>query len=277
LPSDPKYWTDDDSGKLRKAGTPRGPAASSGWSHGAFSADPAAVDKKNEKERAKQAKYQIPSGYKAQLVRLGHSFDGGANAPEAIGDEAPLTGGEQDSMMPQNVPAGFERAILFDWTNQTYQLEYTITRLDYEVARSKFAQRPLAVMIISIDNLENIRIEYGPEAVDLTFSNVALNLVQSSRPIDIIGSYNEGRFLAVCPEILGEQVIRLAEHFRQVCSAIELNLGWQYHFNTSISIGIAVYGTDLADVESLIAIADLGADTAVSRGGNTICFGVDSL
>lgn len=272
MPNDPKYWTDDDSGKLRKAGTPRGPAGSSGWSHGAFSADPSAGDK----SKPKQAGYQIASGYKAQLARLGHSLDGSADAPEGIGAEGAVPEGEQGAM-EQYVPAGFDRAWLFDWTNRTYHVEYAISRLEYEVARSKLAQRPLAVMIITIDSLEKVHIEYGPEAVDMTYSGVAAALVQTSRPIDIIGSYTDSQFMAICPELLGEQVVRLAEHFRQACGLIELSLGWQYHFNTSVSIGIAVYGADLNDVESLIAIADLGADTAVSRGGNTVCFGVDSL
>ncbi len=164
----------------------------------------------------------------------------------------------------------------FDSQTQAYNFRYIVRRMEHELARAKYFDRTVSILVISIDTIKIIPAECGQGPVDKSLDTVASTLFNNVRPIDLIGRYTDDRFVVVCPEISLEEVALLAEKIRHACANIVVKHQWQ-DFKLSVSIGIAVSSPEFDDVESLIAIADLGTDMITQRGGNGVCFGTDTL
>ncbi len=164
----------------------------------------------------------------------------------------------------------------FDPQTQAYNFRYIVRRMEHELARAKYFDRTVSILVISIDTIKIIPAECGQGPVDKSLDSVALTLFNNVRPIDLIGRYTDDRFVVVCPEISVEEVALLAEKILHACANIVVKHQWQ-DFKLSVSIGIAVSSPEFDDVESLIAIADLGTDMITQSGGNGVCFGTDAL
>jgi GGDEF domain-containing protein len=82
--------------------------------------------------------------------------------------------------------------------------------------------------------------------------------------------------MVVCPEMDEEQAAALAEKIRTVCEAIVVAHQWQ-NVQLSASIGIASLSPECNDVESFIALADLGADMVTENGGNGVFFAAGEM
>lgn len=168
-----------------------------------------------------------------------------------------------------------ERAF-YDQQTGTWNLRYFVRRLQYEVGRANYFARPLALLCVSIDGFKALGMEFGPLALDKSIENLVLTLFHNTRPVDMIGRYGEARFLVLLPELNREQVSQLCEHVRQSCQNTVITHQW-HNFRLSVSIGVVLTTPEIEDVESLIAIADLGADMVTERGGNGFCFAAEAV
>jgi diguanylate cyclase (GGDEF)-like protein len=160
---------------------------------------------------------------------------------------------------------------MVDPQSQVFNLRYIARRMAYEFERAQHFGRTLGIAVVSIDKLQTIGLEYGPTALDSVIGTVSTFLVNAFRSVDLVGRFTESRFVVVCPEITPEEIKTIAHHVCAACSAFELKHQW-HTFKFTVSIGIAISSKELTDVESLLAVADLGADDATESGGNAICF-----
>lgn len=160
---------------------------------------------------------------------------------------------------------------MFDKQTGTFNFRYIANRFSYEFDRAMLFGRTVTVMIVAVDDLKNIGLEYGSGALDKVLETVATILRGSFRSIDLIGRFAEGRFIVVCPEIANDEITRAAQIIGQACAQIELKQQW-HTYKFTVSIGIAHSSPDLQDPDSLLAFADLCADDATEAGGNSICF-----
>lgn len=164
-----------------------------------------------------------------------------------------------------------ENLAFYDMRTGTLNLRYIAHRLAYELERSAYTQRPLAVMVIAIDQWKRVH-NLGSEATEMVLVEVSGRLMDSRRTIDMIGSFVEGRFIAVCPDIEIEQISQLAEYFQMQLSQLEVKHGG-HPIPITASIGISTYSEDFSDVESIIALADMAADVVSEKGGNGFGYG----
>jgi len=167
-----------------------------------------------------------------------------------------------------------DQRALFDNQTQALNFRYTVRRLQYELTRASFFGGSVGVLVVAIDKMMTIAIEHSPGLLDQCLQSVASTLLAVCRPVDLIGRYTEGRFLVVCPQIPPEHLAVLSDNVRKVCEATVVHHQWD-NFQLSVSIGLVISTPELNDVESLIAIADLGADMIADRGGNGFCFAAD--
>lgn len=167
--------------------------------------------------------------------------------------------------------AEIDARAFFDPHTQAYNFRYIARRLQYELTRASYLGQSIGILVISIDNLEAIAAQNGQSLVDKIIDAVAVTLFSKCRPLDLIGRYLDGKFLIVCPELSEEEACELAESIRVMSESIVLK--HQFHsIRLSLSIGIAFSTEEVADFESLIAMAHLGSDMATEQGGNSFCF-----
>jgi diguanylate cyclase (GGDEF)-like protein len=175
----------------------------------------------------------------------------------------------QQKVLPSQLPLTqeqIEERAFFDPLSNTYNFRYLVRMLDRELRRAYHYNRPLSILVVAIPSLKLVKAQYGLLPYSLALTGVAQTLLRGCGPIDLVGKYGDERFLYVCPEKTLSQVAEFAE---QVRSAFEsLVIPCQYPIRLPPSIGIATYNDEFRELESLIALADLGADLVIQRGGN---------
>jgi diguanylate cyclase (GGDEF)-like protein len=161
-----------------------------------------------------------------------------------------------------------ERAF-YDSTSGVYNFRYMLRLLAAEHDRATIFERPYAVLVVSIDDYVKIAVDYGHLALDLVRCTVASQLYSNCNAATSVGSFSEGKFLVILPEATLPHARELASFFIRKCR-VDLQFQWS-QIKVSVSAGIAC-GSPEIDIESLIAIADLGAEIANARGGSDHCF-----
>lgn len=156
---------------------------------------------------------------------------------------------------------------VFDAQTQTYSFKYMVSRIQQELIRSQYFQRQAAVFVVAIDILQAVPSTWGQKEKDRVLQAVSLSLINSVRPVDLVGRFAEERFFILCPEITVDSSQELAETLRAACSATKVKHEW-HDIPLSVSIGIAVSSDQVTDIETLLAEADVGADLAMQNGGN---------
>ena len=152
-----------------------------------------------------------------------------------------------------------------------YNHRHIHERLDEEFARASRGGRPLAVMMLDMDNLKFFNDTCGHLVGDESIRFAAGLFGKALRVSDILGRYGGDEFLAVLPETGREQaeqighriVSLLAEHpFSPADSAQQVPLG--------VSIGVACYPEDGAETRKLLALADAALYEAKGLGGGRV-------
>jgi diguanylate cyclase (GGDEF)-like protein len=142
-----------------------------------------------------------------------------------------------------------------------------VARLEQEVSRSLRFGDELSVLMIDVDLFKQINDAYGHAVGDSVLRGVALALQRNLRKVDMVGRYGGEEFVAVLPRISRTEAVEVAEKLRSAVAGTPIAQapGGQ-QLTMTISLGVATFGHDATDAESLIAKAD-GALYEAKRAG----------
>jgi diguanylate cyclase (GGDEF)-like protein len=178
---------------------------------------------------------------------------------------------------PQAQPTDemIEERAFYDPQTRTYTLRYLVRVLRRELNRAQYYSRPLSLLVVALDDLKGVESMCGLLPYSLALREVSQTLINSRGPIDMVARYTEDRFIFLCPEMNYAKAVEFAE---DLCSRFRsLVVPCQYPLHLPASIGIATYSEELCDLESLLAIADLGADLVIQKGGDGTCYAPDAV
>ena len=168
-----------------------------------------------------------------------------------------------------------DQKALYDSTSGAFNFRYMIRLLNTEMVRSAAFGRPFSILVVSIDNFLKLAMDLGPDALDRFVADLALTLMNGSRSVDKICKYLESRFIIICPEADVAQAIAIAENVRKTCNRQNFGISSSVR-PVTISIGVSC-SSDGLELESLIALGDLGADLISEQGGNACCYAPDAV
>ncbi len=160
-----------------------------------------------------------------------------------------------------------ERAVTDALTglSNRYGLQRSLVR---EHAQARRYERPLACLMIDLDNFKKVNDTYGHNAGDTALQQVATILIEAVRRSDMVFRYGGEEFLALLPETDLEGAVALAEKIREAASARLFGDG-QYVFSLTLSVGAAnLYGSESGN--DMIARADLALYHAKEQGRNRV-------
>ena len=130
---------------------------------------------------------------------------------------------------------------------------FNLGRREFE--RAQRYRRPLAALMVDIDNFKRINDSYGHRTGDNVLVALAAQMKKTLRSFDIVGRYGGEEFVAVLPEVSEQEALiiaeRLAQQIRDMALAIE-----NHQIMLTVSIGIAMPTHDTASFESLVDQAD---------------------
>ena len=131
-----------------------------------------------------------------------------------------------------------------------------LENLDRELARAARQRRsPVALVMADIDHFKIINDTYGHLVGDAVLREVAERIQKAVRSYDVVGRYGGEEFLIVSPGCSGEEAAKQSERIREALSAQPLCLP-DHSIQTTMSFGIAMCGTNAADAQELLRLAD---------------------
>ncbi|HZO90182.1 MAG TPA: diguanylate cyclase [Chthonomonadaceae bacterium] len=135
--------------------------------------------------------------------------------------------------------------------------------LDRELARAYQLERPLAVVMMDLNNFKMFNDTYGHPVGDQVLRGVAQALRETCRETDYAGRYGGDEFLLILPDTGAEGAVTVAERLQ----ARMLQQGYRRSgegrtIPVSLSFGIAAFPEDSVNRHELLTIADNNLYTA---------------
>lgn len=145
---------------------------------------------------------------------------------------------------------------------------YAMDRIEQEWAMATRSQRPLACMVINLDNFKQVNDRHGHDAGDTVLKLVASAFKDEMRAQDVLARIGGDEFLVICPDTTLEAAMACAERMREVVETLPIVSSAQ-NVRASVSVGVAVRDAATRDSDELIRMADQSAYLA-KRRHNTV-------
>lgn len=142
-------------------------------------------------------------------------------------------------------------------------------RLNAEWQAGQTEDRPLACIMIDLDNFKTINDSCGHDVGDEVLRCLARALSQALRTDDTLCRLGGDEFLVICSRTPLPGALQLAEELRREVNATRWPMALD-DWPVSISVGVAVRGADMASPDDLLKAADQGLYAAKRSGRNRV-------
>jgi len=147
---------------------------------------------------------------------------------------------------------------------RAFMLEY-----ERELSRCKREQTGLALAIFDLDHFKDVNDSYGHVVGDQVLRHVADTLRASLRGHDVLGRYGGEEFALLMPGADTAAAMAGTERARLAVGERPIEAG-RLSVPITVSAGVAVYGLDGSDWESLLRSADAALYEAKRSGRNQV-------
>jgi diguanylate cyclase (GGDEF)-like protein len=140
--------------------------------------------------------------------------------------------------------------------------------LEYEIGRATRHQQRFALLVIDLDNFKSVNDTYGHHVGDQFLQEFAATLRHALRLEDVVARYGGDEFVAILPELAGDEAYAAAERLVAIASevlAIAPNGG---RAKASVSVGMAIYPDHADNKKDLFLLADNMMYKAKAEGKN---------
>ena len=141
--------------------------------------------------------------------------------------------------------------------------------LEREIARAARDDRPLAAVIVDLDQFKQINDRYGHGAGDATLCAAAKILTSFTRSIDIVCRYGGEEFMVLLPGAGLATAVERAESWRAAFADLVTDVGG-VAIRATFSAGVAVHSAHGGSGESLLKEADAALYRAKQAGRNRV-------
>lgn len=145
-----------------------------------------------------------------------------------------------------------------------------LSKLHFEVARTRRFRTPLTALVIGIDQFREVHQRHGETAGDLVLANIARVVQESVRVIDVAGRYGDDELCVLLPSTPREGALKLAENLRVKIAALpHREAGLLAPVTVSIGAG-AFNHMEISDGDAMLAQAEQALRRARTNGRNRV-------
>jgi len=145
-----------------------------------------------------------------------------------------------------------------------------------ELRRAQRHGRPIAAIMLDIDDFKRFNDSFGHEAGDLVLRELAGALRRFARKSDVACRYGGEEFLVLLPECPFDAARCKAEQLREEVAKLELRYDDQPLGPVSVSLGVAAFPDHAKESEQLLRCADEALYLAKQTGRNRVVLLADS-
>ncbi len=146
--------------------------------------------------------------------------------------------------------------------------KHFLERLHEEAQRATDFGFDIAVVLVSVDRMDEHTLRHGKEAMDVVLQSIGQMIKASIRHYDVVGRFDTNRFGAVLVQTNANEATLWAEKVRKNIASNILNID-NKSFTVTVSIGVAGPSGNFTDV-SLLENAEKVLKKAVEAGGNLV-------
>ena len=151
------------------------------------------------------------------------------------------------------------------------QRAHLMDLLEAEIHVANRYARPIAMVMLDIDNFKDWNDTYGHQVGDVLLRDVARAIQDCSREGDLVGRYGGDEFIIVLPGQSMEQAQAFAERVRERVERLgETMTDVLYQLKLSVSLGVAAAKTGSVESGALLFRADHALYRAKERGRNRV-------
>jgi diguanylate cyclase (GGDEF)-like protein len=156
-----------------------------------------------------------------------------------------------------------------------YNRRYLERRLTTEVARASRYGMPLSVLLLDIDHFKPINDSYGHQVGDIVLAELAQLIVNTVRTTDIVTRYGGEEIMVMAPSTPLKTAANLAERLRKIIAHRPFDVPAKLNrklkaLHITVSVGVACFGLNANDFQSLIQSADEALYRAKKKGRNCV-------
>jgi diguanylate cyclase (GGDEF)-like protein len=160
---------------------------------------------------------------------------------------------------------------LTDALTGVYNRRHLFARLDMELTRAHRFDQPMALLMIDVDYFKHYNDRWGHPAGDQVLKRVAALVSGAVRKVDTVARYGGEEFAVLLPNNGPEQAQEVAEKLRRLVGSNAFEGGNEQPAGMlTISIGLACYPDDAADLAALVDCADSALYAAKKAGRNNV-------
>ncbi|MBL8082438.1 MAG: GGDEF domain-containing protein [Candidatus Obscuribacter sp.] len=187
-------------------------------------------------------------------------FKATKNRETAERERKPLTEAEM---------AEFEKASTIDALTGVLNFKTFYRKLDYELRRAKRYKRPLSLMLVQLDNLDNCKRQYGAMVEDEMVKSAVRLILGCIRDVDVCGRAEGSDIAVIFPETYSSKAMVVAERVRDKLRSESINNDLR-HLRVTASIGVVSFPTHARDEHDLLQKAIQFAGHAREEGGDMV-------
>jgi two-component system cell cycle response regulator len=162
-----------------------------------------------------------------------------------------------------------QEAAMTDFLTGFPNRRYAMERMEQEWAAATRSNRPLACLVIDLDEFKRINDAHGHDVGDVVLRQTSMALKRGLRAHDVVSRTGGDEFLVICPDTTLKAAVACAERVRKSVASTTVVAG-NVELHPSISIGIAVRDESMDVADALIKCADRSLYLAKERGRNRI-------
>jgi len=171
-----------------------------------------------------------------------------------------------DMELRETLRAQSIRDPLTGWFNRRY-MEETLER---EIGRAARNRRPLAIIMLDIDNFKEFNDSFGHEAGDVALQNLCQMLKTYIRSEDVACRFGGDEFVLILPDTSAELAAQRAEEMRIAVGHEEVQYHGHWLRPMTLSFGIATFPANGRTSKDLLRASDTALFRVKSEGGDRV-------
>jgi diguanylate cyclase (GGDEF)-like protein len=173
------------------------------------------------------------------------------------------------SLAKDQIATNYRRISLTDSLTQVPNRRSFLETAERLLTRTRFARRPVALLMFDLDGFKSINDGYGHQAGDevlIAFCRLSTSML---RPTDLFGRIGGEEFGCLLPDTEQQDALWMAERLRTTFEGISHTAGG-LALKTTVSIGIAVSDDANVGLSALLKEADQALYRAKELGRNRV-------
>jgi diguanylate cyclase (GGDEF)-like protein len=216
-----------------------------------------------------------------EIARFSHGEDPGGLLAVRKAGGAPLDGGEVRLLESVAVHAALAvanarmhqkmvRLSQSDALTGVHNRRSLFARLDLEIERCRRFHHAMALALVDVDRFRQYNEAFGHAAGDGILRSVAVLLSGAVRKVDLVARYGGEEFAVLVTGADRTAALSVAEGLRAAVEAAAISHGASEAGRVTISVGVAVFPEDGAELGALIDAADSALYAAKRAGRNAV-------